>query len=62
MFRLYGKKTLLKGLRQVIRDNSCDDNKVFFRLRGAGLIRKEGETVVPRCKLYADYFQEHLNA
>ncbi|MFQ5640432.1 MAG: AAA-like domain-containing protein [bacterium] len=62
LFRLYGKDPLIQGLRNVITKNSCPDERIFFRLRGAGLVKKEGQTVLPRCKLYAEYFREHINA
>jgi hypothetical protein len=61
LFRLYGNEPLVHGLRQVINQNVCPDERIFFRLRGAGLIRKEKQAVLPRSKLYAKYFQEHLN-
>jgi hypothetical protein len=47
---------------QVIRQQTCPDERIFFRLRGAGLVQREGKKVVPRCQLYARYFQEHLHA
>jgi len=61
LFRLYGKEDLLHGLRQVIRNNKCPDERIFFRLRGAGLVRREGSNEFPRCQLYAEYFREHLH-
>jgi hypothetical protein len=61
LFRLYGKEDLLWGMRQVIRHNICQDERVFFRLRGAGLVRREGRTVLPRCQLYEDFFRERLH-
>ena len=45
----------------MIRHNTCQDERVFFRLRGAGLVRREGRTVLPRCQLYADFFRERLH-
>ncbi|OUL19915.1 AAA-like domain-containing protein [Nostoc sp. 106C] len=60
LFRLHSKAELVPSMLQVIRHNSCDDERVFFRLRGAGLVRREGRTVIPRCQLYADYFRENL--
>ncbi|MBD2337832.1 AAA-like domain-containing protein [Calothrix sp. FACHB-156] len=60
LFRLHSKAELVSSMLQVIRHNSCDDERVFFRLRGAGLVRREGRTVIPRCQLYADYFRENL--
>jgi pSer/pThr/pTyr-binding forkhead associated (FHA) protein len=62
LFRLYGKKDLIDGFQQIIRNQTCPDDRVFFRLRGAGLVRQEARTkVVPRCQLYAIYFREHLH-
>jgi hypothetical protein len=62
LFRLHRKSDLIQGLRKVILHNNCSDPKVFFALRGAGLVRGEGAATVPRCRLYADYFRERLNA
>ena len=58
--RVYDHKTLVNGLLQVFRTETCPNERIFFRLRGAGLIRREGKKVVPRCQLYKAYFQEHL--
>ena len=61
LFRLYGKKELIDGFNEVIRKNTCPDDRVFFRLRGAGLVRQEARNkIMPRCSLYAIYFREHL--
>jgi hypothetical protein len=60
LFRLHSHEGLIRGLRQIIRNNTCADARVVFRLRSAGLIRMEGRAVLPRCQLYADYFREHL--
>ncbi|BCM94505.1 hypothetical protein IAD21_06412 (plasmid) [Abditibacteriota bacterium] len=62
LFRMYDKKELVAGLLQVIRAGVCQNEQIFFRLRGAGLVRREGSAVVPRCRLYADYFRENLHA
>jgi hypothetical protein len=61
LFRLHDKPELVKALRTVISQNICQDEHIFFRLRGAGLVRRDGKKVVPRCQLYADYFREHLH-
>jgi hypothetical protein len=61
LFRMHDQEELIEGLRQVIRNNTCQDDLTFFRLRGAGLVRRDGRKVVPRCMLYADYFREHLH-
>lgn len=61
LFRLHEKPTLVESLRQIIRHNSCADDLIFFRLHGAGLVRREGGKELPRCQLYANFFREHLH-
>lgn len=61
LFRMNDKKDLMQGMLQVIRNQTCSDERVFFRLRGAGLVRRARQAVVPRNQLYAKYFQEHLH-
>ncbi len=61
LFRLYGKESLIEGMRQVLRNNKCPDERIFFRLRGAGLVRREERKELPRCLLYAEYFRENLH-
>jgi hypothetical protein len=61
LFRIYDKPELRAGLLEVIRDKRCRDERVFYRLQGAGLVRREEGKEVPRCQLYADYFREHLD-
>jgi serine/threonine protein kinase len=59
-FGLYGQEDLQEALRQVLRYKKCRDERIFHRLQGAGLIRQEGQAVVFRCQLYADFFREHF--
>ncbi len=61
LFRMNDKPELVQGLLEVIRQQRCSNERVFVKLRGAGLVRQDGKTVLPRCQLYADYFQEHLH-
>lgn len=60
LFRVYGKKDLVNGFLRILRNQSCADEVVYFRLHGAGLVCREGSLVVPRCQLYASFFGEHL--
>lgn len=61
LFRIYDKPELKTCFLQVVQRQSCPDEKVFFRLRGAGLVRRRNNgDVVPRCELYARYFEQHL--
>lgn len=62
LFRMYDKPELVQGLLQVMRTHTCSDERIFFKLRGAGLVRRlsSGLEVVPRCQLYEQYFHQHL--
>jgi AAA-like domain/TIR domain len=61
LFRLHTKPELVQGLRQILRHNTCPDETIFFRLQGAGLVRRGSDgRVLPRCELYDAYFREHL--
>ncbi|BAY12101.1 AAA-like domain-containing protein [Calothrix sp. NIES-2098] len=57
---LHDKTELIQGLLQIIRQNNCEDKRVFWRLRGAGLVRESGRLLIPRCQLYAEYLRENL--
>ena len=63
LFRMYDKPELVQGFLQVIRTHTCADERIFFKLRGAGLVRRHssGLEVEPRCRLYEQYFQQHLS-
>ena len=60
LFRLHEDRALLESLRQVLARQTCADERTFFRLHGAGLVRRDGRAIVPRLPLYAAYFGERL--
>lgn len=60
LWKLHGDKELARGLLEVISQHTCSDERVFFRLHGEGLVRRDGRTVLPSCRLYGDYFKERL--
>jgi hypothetical protein len=47
---------LLAALRQVIHDGTSPNDDTLVRLLGAGLIRREGDRLVPANGLYARFF------
>jgi len=61
LFLLHAYPELIKGLQQVLARQTCTDERTFFRLHGAGLVRRDGRAVVPRLPLYAAYFGERLH-
>ena len=61
LFRLTGKTPLVQGLMQIIQTQTYSDEQVIWRLEGAGLVKREGKQMLPRCQLYADYFREHVH-
>ena len=61
LFRFRDKPDLRQAMAQIIARNTCSDDLLFFRLRGAGLARRAGSAVIPRYGLYATYFRERFN-
>jgi hypothetical protein len=61
LFRMGNQEKLKAGLVQVIRNQRCPDEHIFFQLRGAGLVKRVANDVIPRNPLYADYFKKRLN-
>jgi hypothetical protein len=55
------QEQLVGGLSQAIEGRETKDRLTLIRLRGAGLVREQDTRVVPRCKLYAEYFRRRLN-
>ncbi|WP_255604545.1 AAA-like domain-containing protein [Oscillochloris sp. ZM17-4] len=58
--RLNERPELAQVFRQILLTQRTSDDRAFWRLRGAGLVRREGERSLARCQLYADYFTERL--
>jgi hypothetical protein len=61
LFRMNDRPELKEGLIGAIEHGKITDDGVFFRLRGAGLVRRVGNDEIPRNMLYADYFRKRLN-
>ncbi|HEU0294972.1 MAG TPA: AAA-like domain-containing protein [Anaerolineales bacterium] len=61
LFRMGDQEKLKAGLVQVIKYQRCSDEHIFFQLRGAGLVKRIGNAVLPRNQLYAGYFEKRLN-
>ena len=57
---LRGEPDLQAALQQVIRHDQCADEKAFFRLLRAGLVKGSGGVCKCRCDLYRLYFQDKL--
>jgi hypothetical protein len=49
-----------QALSQICGDQVYPEDKVYYRLMGTGLIKKEGSEVVMRNQLYASYFKGRL--
>ncbi len=62
LFRMTDQPELKEALVSVIRHHRCADEHAFFRLKGAGLIRRQGTDVLPRNRLYSDYFGKRIHA
>ncbi len=51
---------LAKAMRAVLRHSECRDERQYRILEGLGLVRRDGTRVVPRYRLYNDFFRAHL--
>jgi hypothetical protein len=60
LFRMHNHAELVHGIRQIIRTGTCSDRNILLQLDEAGLVRSEGQRVLPRNQLYASYFRDHL--
>jgi hypothetical protein len=58
---LRDEPNLWAALRQVIREQSCADDMVFFRLLRAGLVKGSGTVCRYRCGLYRVYFEDKFD-
>ncbi|MBW4661827.1 MAG: AAA-like domain-containing protein [Drouetiella hepatica Uher 2000/2452] len=61
LFRINDRQDLIAGLRQVIGQQTCVDQRVLRLLSAAGLVYRDSQVVLPRCRLYAEYFRERLH-
>jgi AAA-like domain/TIR domain len=52
---------LKQALAQISRLRRYPDDRLYYQLRGAGLVKKEDSRVVMRNNLYRHYFMERLN-
>jgi hypothetical protein len=57
---LHDEPDLREALEQVIHHNRCADEKAFFRLLRAGIVKGSGEICRCRCDLYRMYFEDKL--
>jgi hypothetical protein len=60
LFRLNGQPELAQGLTQVLQKSRCENETVFWRLHGAGLVRGETQKARMRNRLYQEFFGAHL--
>jgi len=61
LFRFRDKPDLRQAMAQIVAHNTCFDDSLFFRLRGAGLARRAESAIVPRYGLYDAYFRERFH-
>ncbi|MFK8182469.1 MAG: AAA-like domain-containing protein [Phormidesmis sp.] len=61
LFRMQDKADLVTGMLDVLHRKACEDEQALRRLERVGLVKFSGRQAKPRCRLYAEYFQEHLH-
>lgn len=53
---LHAAEGLLAALRQAVDHGTVPRNDDFYRLEGAGLVRRDNDRIVPTNQIYADFF------
>ncbi len=61
LLRVLQKKELKEALIHICRYHTYEENQTYHRLKGAGLVKREGQQVSLRNNLYTRYFEERLN-
>ena len=63
LWQLRDRPELVAGIREVIKKQTCSDEKVLYRLVAAGLMKElPDKKCAIRCGLYENYFRKTLNA
>jgi AAA-like domain/CHAT domain len=57
---LKNKPNLCMALKNILREDEYGERD-FLSLRRVGLVNRDGKQVRLRCRLYEEYFREHLN-
>lgn len=60
LFRLHQRTDLALALAEVLNDRECQHRQAIHGLIGAGLVRWDKGKIVPRCRLYVEYFMPRL--
>lgn len=61
LLRVLNNPELRQALGRIVHDHTYKEDAIFYRLKGAGLVRKNGTRVTFRNNLYERYFKERLN-
>ena len=48
LFRMYDNKSLVKAFLKILKDQTCEDEVTYFRLHGAGVVCREGQSDLRR--------------
>ncbi len=59
--RILQKPALRQALAQISKDGAYEEDQLFYRLQGAGLVKRVGKQVLFRNNLYKRYFKERLD-
>ena len=62
LLRVLKQPELKRALAHICRNETCDEDQTFYRLEGAGLIKKDSQRIILRNQLYTRYFKERFNA
>ena len=62
LMRLREHPELLAAMKQSIKEGTAPSDDLYYRLFGAGLVRRDGDQINPANVLYARYFRKALAA
>jgi len=62
LFRLHSQQVLVEGMKSILNGQPLHDDNIYWRLQGAGLVKRENGKIRARCLLYSRYFKERLDA
>jgi len=58
---LYERPVLASGMIDLAINGVSPSRDTVFRLQSAGLVRQADGGIVPRCRLYAEFYARNLN-
>ncbi len=59
-YKIHDQEDLIQGIKKIIKNQTCHDDLILFRLQCFGLTIRKKSKVVFRCDMYRRYFEKLL--